>query len=346
MTSAQAAGTLADAQAQDAIAQEAVVEAEAALEAARQEAMKADSRGDAALARSEQAEKKAQAIRSDLIKSRLKAKQQVGKADNTYEAAVEKEDHDSATRVGLGLACLYVALAIWQFGRIRRLRVSGAVASIPLTFAAFVWLTALSALGGSGGLQVAAVSIAVGVPLVAIVFATAVFAGRKERSRKKPTEKKVPPWTGRALTVLFFLLFVALAGSGAIKQTPDRPEFSEQTLRMAKDAEGTPDQPASPAVEEAEDKAAELLLAAEGVRDRRRTAHRAIGIANRRLWRARRTARRTSRLVSRRSTAASQPVAPTAPTPSYSSCATAPSNVPVPPGSSLDSDGDGIGCES
>lgn len=33
-------------------------------------------------------------------------------------------------------------------------------------------------------------------------------------------------------------------------------------------------------------------------------------------------------------------------TPSYGSCDTAPSNIPVPPGSPLDADGDGIGCES
>ena len=33
-------------------------------------------------------------------------------------------------------------------------------------------------------------------------------------------------------------------------------------------------------------------------------------------------------------------------TPSYSSCDTAPDNIPVSPGSDLDADGDGIGCET
>lgn len=213
---------------------------------------------------------------------------------------------------------------------------------------------------------------AIGCFLLVSTVGLAILAGiavAQAKSSEAPADeggKRAPKWLIPVLAALFLLLFAGTAGTGAFSAPPSEPEHSDEILEIAEAASDNPADPPSDELQDAVDEAAPLIVKAstlrkaERVADARvRTSRRTVRTAQRQLKRARRYIRINEKRLYRKQkreawkqeflpdpapppdTPAPKDQAP----PSYDSCATAPPNIPVPPGSHLDADGDGIGCE-
>jgi hypothetical protein len=301
-----------------------------------------------------------------VIEARVNAADYVEAEQMKFESTSDRVDKEKAALFGLAGGLLLIGLALLVRGPLGRSRLAQGLlkqqgTSLVMPLFLVVLLSVVLILVGNSPIAVGGgVFLLVG----SLGFATIVESFRRtERSKEDGVVRKrrfaVIPLA--ALVILLFMGGILSTGAGAFLPEPDPPVFSEKTERLAEEAKGDALEPVPEQIKEARDELAPIIVAREALRDSRRLAYRSIRTTGRVIRQSRRGLRRTGRQIriaerrlarQERAAAAAAAAASAASSSggsSYSipsSCDGAPSNIPVPPGSSLDGDGDGIGCES
>ena len=289
-------------------------------------------------------------------------------------------DEQSDAAIGFGIACLVLAAIAFFWTQFRASAPMVWLARRP-TFNALAIVgggVLAGFLAGVGLMADDGLARALGAFLVLLALglgAAALIARhslRVEQGSGQPlfSRERLPRWIALGVAVVLALLFVGGFGQ-SLSGDPEAPAISEDTRRLAEAAENDPAEPLTQALKQAQAlaepavaKAEKLDDALQEAQDAKNEAGSMLAAARGRLNQAQRTARQASARLAAQAAAAEAAAeraaaraarqaeqeaqqalnAPSAP--SYSSCATAPSNIPVSPGSDLDADGDGIGCES
>lgn len=361
---AEAQGEVADAQDDVAAAEQQLAEAADNLGPIARKAGRASR--DAAAAAAE-----VRAIQRDLVEERIEAAREISSLESGYEEQKRDHDDERGGDVGFGVGAGLLALIPFLWTRFRSSPPVRWLASRSLGRAAGV--VCGSVLGGLvlGGLLIgsAGTALTVGAFLITISMGLVValllarHSLRVERGEGQPviSRERLPRWVSSILAVVLALLFVGSLGSGLVSDEPAEPEISAELRQLAADAKGNPAEPPSDELADVQTIAEPVIVKAEQLEAVRDEAEDAVHQAKSNLMAAKNRLKQgqaevtqlTNRIAREAEQAAEEAAA--APTPSsggegdgasYSSCATAPSNIPVPPGSPLDGDGDGIGCES
>jgi hypothetical protein len=319
---------------------------------------------------------RAESIEDDLVAEREQAGDRIEAAQAAYQDDLGQHDQDVQGSLGAALGFFVLALIALAWSRFRSLPPVQWVAGLT------VWPAIGVCVGGGLALVlVGGAMIGVDGPvrvlggfliLLGLGLGVALLMARHslhvERGVGGPllSRERLPRWVALSVAVVFALLFVGFLADGLFSDEPDEPVFSEELQQLAAAAEGDPADPPSDELKRALAAAEPLVAQADNLDAAREEAQQAIdearsqlAAARQRLDQAERAARRYSeeiaqlaaraaRRAEREARQAARAPAPSspAPSPSYSSCDTAPDNIPVPPGSPLDADGDGVGCET
>jgi hypothetical protein len=292
-----------------------------------------------------------------VIEERIEAAAFVASEESEYSSAVEQRGKDRGALLGLALGLALIGSVIVGRERIAKTRLAQVVLSqdsaslIALFVFGFLFSAIFVLLANSP------VAIGVGVFLGVTTLGLGLIGNSARRVIRSDDDGVVRRRRLAAipLSILILLLFLAAglsSGASALLPKPTEPNIPDETERLAEQAEGDPLEPVPEEITEAQDELAPIIVARDEARNSRRIAYRSfrtsrriVRRSNRALARTNRTIRVAQRQLDR------QALAPAPPSggDSFSlpsTCAGAPSNIPVPPGSPLDGDGDGIGCES
>lgn len=310
-------------------------------------------------------------LETRLVEQRRDAASQVSRIEADYAREVDDHDDEVKGGIALGLAALLIGAIALGWGWFRATAAVAWLSDRPrgqaiglCVFAGLALLIAGGVMAGGGG-----VIGVIGTTMVFLGFALPVVlllarhSAQVQRSREKPVLKRerLPAWVKNAVAVVMLLVFVTGLGTAFLASDPEPPVVAAHLRQQAVDAKDDPADPPTSELVRARTKAESLEERALRVTAAQRAAHSGLEEMRQQLRRAKRqlaSAQRKARYYTRRlaavaareareaAVAAATAEAEAPITPSYSSCATAPSDIPVPPGSPLDGDGDGIGCES
>jgi hypothetical protein len=315
-----------------------------------------------------------QAVEEALAEERTDALAEVQQLQSEYEDDKASHDDEVGVAIGGGLACLLLGAVALFWGWFRQLRPVWRFAVLtswrPWAVAFGVTLAGLlvgATLADAGSIATSAAGYFIFIaPFgLSIAFLLARHSLRVEEDQEQSliTRRRFPRWVTAVLAALFLLVGVGSLAGGLTSEEPEEPLISAETRALAEAAE---DDPLDPPTEEllAARAASEPFVArADELNGRRDEAEAALAQTRQALRRARGELRsaqlaaaRLSRKLAREAARQARIQALATPAPSsggsssgssgsYTNCDSAPSNIPVPPGSPLDGDGDGIGCE-
>lgn len=317
-------------------------------------------------------------IEASLVERREAAAERVANANAEYNEAVDEHDSEVENGWGLALAALVAAAITLAWGRFRASAPVTKLAGLSRTKAiglcvggGLVLLIFGAGLSSAGGLlgAVGAMIVFLGLVLpVALLLARHSVGVQRGEEGAVFKRDRLPAWVTFGLAAVMLLLFVGGLGSAVFDDAPEEPAIAASLRKEAEHAEdGEPGEPATAELRRAVTKTQRLEEQAAKIAGPRDEARQALGEirtqlrnGRRLLTRAERTARVFTRrlaAIAARETREAEAEAreleeieaeelPPIESENYETCDTAPSNIPVPPGSPLDGDGDGIGCES
>jgi hypothetical protein len=284
---------LAEAEAEVGDAQADISAAAAALEEAQAKQSPIQRQANKAVSKTENAAAEVEELSADLVAAREDAAEEVAVANASYQE--EKDQHDTEVGVGLGvgLALLLLALLPFRWGRFRsspvvqRLaaednsRAYGIVGAVALTG---VIVGGVVADGGTG--LVDAVASFVIVLLIGLVCA--VFLARQQTLRSQTADEPgsddgVPRGRRRIMLAVLATLGVLFLASPLFAESPEEPEFSEETLALAALAEEDVTETASDELKQAMAALKPLKTKSDRLESRRSKADRAVRQAKNRL---------------------------------------------------------------
>jgi type II secretory pathway pseudopilin PulG len=367
---------LTSAQNQATLAQQQINEASSVASAAQRKLVAISPKAGQAASQATDALNRVRTLETDLAAQRTSALEEVNRLESDYKD--DKQAHDDAVSTGAGLAIgsLILALVVLFWRRFRALPIVGRLSEgswlkalgITLGGGLILLIVGGALLAGPTALRVGGgilITLALGLAVCLLVARHSLRVERREESSLLSREL-FPRWVTVVAAILFLLIAVAGLSDAVSSDAPSKPVISAQTRALAAAAADDPLDPPTQALLAARQVAQPLVARSGRLGDKQQKAQAALAqarqslrSARRRLRQAQSTVSNVSRRIAReaaREAARQAAAAPPAPSsgggstgssaPSYTSCATAPSNIAVPPGSSLDRDGDGIGCES
>lgn len=373
---------LATIQADAAAAQAEIDAAEVEAEAAARQFEPIDRRADKAEARAQSASDQASEVEEELVAEREAAAAEVEAAQAGNEDELDRSDRSNELGLGLGIGLLLLVGIALAWERIRELAPLRRLCETPLfRFAAIVGASALlglvlaALLSGSTGIARILAGLlfvlAIGIALM-LIWLRHSLAVEADEGQPLYWRHRAPRWTALLLALLLaFFALVSIIGA-ATGEESEPPVLAKETLRLAEQAEDDPTEPVTPLLAAAQRKATEAEQAAEKLDDARDEAAAVYQEARSQLTKAQGRLRQASnraeqltrkigelerdaalaaaraqRAAEREAAraAAAAPPAPSLPS-APASCGGGATDIPVPPGSPLDGDGDGIGCES
>jgi hypothetical protein len=305
---------------------------------------------------------KVESIEADIINQREAA----ADADSEPSSSQEEYDDELSTGISFAIGSALLALAILFWSQIK--------ASPPVRWLAQlnIWKAVAATVGvgfavcllGGGFVGASAIALKVlggvlivfglALPIILLVARHQVRAEQNLASSSEPREER--RW-GRILAAVVLLLLFVIGLTGALSaEEPPSDELTAEQQELAEQAEGDVLDPPTDELVAARAAAEPLQARATELEQARQEAEAALTKATtklrqgrRQLARAQSTIASASRRLARQQAAAAPPPSSGggggSSSPSYTSCDSAPSNIAVPPGSDLDADGDGIGCE-
>jgi hypothetical protein len=348
---------LAAAEADESAASQEVTNAAVALGDRRKELVRAERKAAPWEEHSAELSAELDAIEGQVTAERESARAEVEQGRASYSGALEVYRSRIAILIGLMLGiCVLLVVAI-RFASIRSdsrvenffseaqsgLRVGSITATVVLTgvFAPVMLVSGipvLQAFGAFFGLVV--------LGLLAVLFAL-------WRSLDSDLDESVEDTRRRRGVGALSVVLVALVALAALLARPVAPVFSPYLLSHAEYAAGDPLDPPTHAMLAAQEELEPIEEEATKLGEVRDDAQQAVNRARNALRQAQSELDRAQLAVRRVSRRIASEVSASAPSSGggisgggWTSCTTAPSNIPVPPGSPLDGDGDGIGCES
>jgi hypothetical protein len=364
---------LASAQNQATLAEQQISEATASANAAQRKLAKVSPKTEQVATEATNALNRVQTLQTDLAAQRTRALEQVRHSGENYDQ--EKQDQDNTVSASLGFAIGALILAalvlFWKWFRqltlVQRLGERGWLRAVGivggggliLLIAAAAMLEGAFVLGVTGGFLL---TLAFGLPVLLLLARHSLRVERKEEASLL-SRAQFPRWVTVVIAAVLLLFAIAGLGGALSSDEPTKPTITAETRALAAAASGDPLDPPTPELLAARQAAKPLVARSGQLQGKQQEAQAALvqarqglGSARRRLRRAQFTATNVSRRIAREAARQAAAAAPPpsvssgggsgSSSPSYSSCATAPPNIPVPPGSPLDGDGDGIGCES
>jgi hypothetical protein len=372
---------LTEAQQEEAAAISAIGESEAEVARAEEELAPVAERAADASREAEAALTRLDRLEEQMTDRRVEAAEEVAALQGEHEDELAAHDESRDGLIGLAIGTLLLALVVLMWETFRDLPVVSRFAGQRLngTIAILGVLLLLTLL--VGGVMLAADGLVrtagAAILVLGIGMVVALWVARhsilRERGEAQAilSRDRLPRKVTLALAALLALLFAGVLGGAVTNAAPDPPSIPDKMEELAAIAKEDPASKPTDAVEKAESVATPKVTQArklerlrEEGEERVREARTGLLSAKRRLTQAREKAARYSRLIAEQQAAAKRAAAreaaraarlaqqpdpaPAAPSPSagYENCDEAPDNIPVGPGSSLDADGDGIGCET
>lgn len=321
-------------------------------------------------------------LEEQMIDRRVEAAEEVAKINAAHSDEIDSYDKRVDLGIGAALALLLLAglVLAWDsfrgmpiIDRLSRESQGRTIGALGIGALAIVIAGAALTSGGSMLRIIGAFSFVFGLGLL-VSLVVARHSVRRERGESQAilVKDRFSRRAALGLALLLALLCAASLGSAALSEEPGEPAIPTQIESLAEAAQDDPADPPTEQVREARQAAQPLVAKADRLDDLRNEAEQRVddaravlADARRRASKARTRTRQVTRLIARQARAAEleaerlarqqaraeeqaeDAATPSSPDyPSYANCDEAPSDIPVPPGSSLDADGDGIGCES